>query len=320
MRTGGSCSSLRDFSPPVVCLAGLYFIPNSPKWLLSHGHSEEEARRAIHFFHGKEADADAEIRSTKDSLRETHVDGVSIPMRKLILRRDTLQPLLLVTGQMMVSIWSGGLGINFILPLILQHVKLPLDQYQSAMLPLALSASLCVPTSVVIERFGRLPLLRGSGAISAAGCAAIAAFFFLPEAQQQRSGSVVLVGSVLVHLTFACIVAPISLTYINELLPNRTRIFCANITMGTTYTNLFILLKTFPMLSGAIGLGGVFVVNGVVSLVQVAFATLFLPETKDLSLEQIQQMFQSADNVSGKSSEVDEALGVKPGEECLALE
>ncbi|XP_037094321.1 facilitated trehalose transporter Tret1-like [Pollicipes pollicipes] len=311
---------IAGFFPAVVCLAGLYFIPNSPKWLLSHGHSEEEARRAIHFFHGKEADADAEIRSTKDSLRETHVDGVSIPMRKLILRRDTLQPLLLVTGQMVIFIWSGGNGINFILPLILKHVNLPLDQYQSAMLPMALSASLCVPTSVVIERFGRLPLLCGSGAISAAGCAAIVTFFFLPEAQQQTSGSLVLVGSVIVHLTFACVIAPIALTYVNELLPNRTRIFCANITMGMVYTDLFILLKTFPLLSGSIGLGGIFVINGVVSLVQVAFATFFLPETKDLSLEQIQQMFQSANKVSGESSDVDKGLGVKPDEESLALE
>ncbi|XP_037071026.1 sugar transporter ERD6-like 7 [Pollicipes pollicipes] len=313
------------FLPAGICLAGLYFIHNSPKWLLSHGHSEEEALRAIRFFHGTEADADSEVRNIQDSLRHMDVDGVSLPLWKLILQRETLMPLLLAFGQLVIFIWSGGIGINYITSYILQPVNLPLNDYQSAMLPLAVAAIFSVPTSFVIERFGRLPLLRVSGSLSGLGCATIAVFFYLPEALQQTLGWVVLVGATLTQYSFACIIAPIALTYVNELLPNRTRTFCANILMGMMNTMLFMFVKTFSPLTELIGFGGVFLLHMAVSGLQVVYATFCLPETKGLSLERIQHLFQKVEKVAeaplhvgdteqGNNGKDNPALNVAPSE------
>ncbi|XP_037069761.1 facilitated trehalose transporter Tret1-like [Pollicipes pollicipes] len=311
--------AIAGFVPPVVCLSALYFIPNSPKWLLSHGHPEEEALRAVHFFHGKDADAEAEVHSIQASLKQTHVDGVSLPMRQLILRRETLWPLLLITVELFMYVWSGGMAIAAILPLVLNSVNLPLDEYQRAVMPAALSAILCLPTSFVIERFGRLPLLRVSGAISALGCTAIVSFSYLPEALQLTQGWLALLGAVLLQLTFSCIVLPIAYTYVNELLPNRTRTLCANVTMGTMYIDLFIFFKVFPMLVSSIGLGGVFIIHLLVSVSQIVFATFCLPETKDLSLEQIQKLFQTTKSTSGTASNAGDAKTGQAGEQDLAL-
>ncbi|XP_037071024.1 solute carrier family 2, facilitated glucose transporter member 6-like [Pollicipes pollicipes] len=164
-----------------------------------------------------------------------------------------------------------------------------------------------------------------NGSLSGLGCATIAVFFYLPEALQQTLGWVVLVGATLTQYSFACIIAPIALTYVNELLPNRTRTFCANILMGMMNTMLFMFVKTFSPLTELIGFGGVFLLHMAVSGLQVVYATFCLPETKGLSLERIQHLFQKVEKVAeaplhvgdteqGNNGKDNPALNVAPSE------
>ena len=225
---------IAGFLPTAICFAGLFFIPNSAKWLLSHGHSEEEARHSLHFFRGQHHNVDAEVTEILDSV--AHVDGEAIPAWKLVFQRMTLLPLLFVCAQVLMLVWTGGLGIAVITSYILEPVQLPLDDYQSAMLLAALAAVVGIPASFVVERRGRLPLLRLSGVISVAGCVAISIYFFLSDDLQQKFGLIALAGVAVTQLAFNASIAPITLVYINELLPNRTRIIGANIVMAWCYS------------------------------------------------------------------------------------
>ena len=283
---------IAGFLPVAICFAGLFFIPNSAKWLLSHGHSEEEARQSLHFFLGEHHNVDAEVGEIRDSVAHAHVDGEPIPAWKLVLRRGTLLPLLLSCVQMSAVVWTGGMGITFITSYILKPVRLPLDDYQSSMLPVALGAIVGIPASFAIERYGRLPLLRLSGIVSLGGCVAIATYFFLSPELQEKLGLVALVGAVAVQLAFCAFIAPISLVFINELIPNKTRMIGANIVMGWTYSQLFVLIKFYPTLRDAIGFSGIFLIHAAMSALQIPLATFGLPETSGLSLEQIQKLFE----------------------------
>ena len=282
---------ISGFIPAVICLAGLFFIPNSGKWLLSHGHSEEEARRSLHHFLGEHHNVDAEVSEILESIAHAHVDGESIPAWKLVLHRSTLLPLTLACAQMSMLVLTGGMGISLITSYILEPVQLPLDAYQSAMLPAALASIIGIPASFVVERCGRLPLLRVSGVTSLAGCIAIAVYFFLSTELQEKLGLVALVGAAAAQLAFSAFIAPITLVLINELLPNRTRLIGANIVMSWSYCQTFMLIKFYPLLKDAIGFGGTFIIHAVMSALQVPLATFFLPETSGLTLEQIQKLF-----------------------------
>ena len=291
---------IAGFLPTAICFAGLFFIPNSAKWLLSHGHSEGEARHSLHFFRGQHHNVDVEITEILDSVAHAHVDGEAIPVWKLVFHRMTLLPLLLACAQMSMLVWTGGLGISVITSYILEPVQLPLDDYQSAMLPAALAAIVGIPASFVVERCGRLPLLRLSGVISVAGCVAISTYFFLSDDLQQKLGIMALAGASVTQLAFSAFIAPITLVYINELLPNRTRMIGANIVMAWCYSQLFMLVKFYPMLKEGVGFSGTFLIHTVMSALQVPLATFCLPETSGLSLEQIQKLFVKR----GKAAEV----------------
>ena len=55
----------------------------------------------------------------------------------------------------------------------------------------------------------------------------------------------------------------------------------------------FAWLKTFPDLTRAIGLQGVFFIHGAVALIGCAVVFFFLPETRGKSLAEIETLFKS---------------------------
>ncbi|XP_037093708.1 solute carrier family 2, facilitated glucose transporter member 6-like [Pollicipes pollicipes] len=277
--------------PAALCLSGLLFLPNSAKWLLSGGHSEEEAVRSIQFFRGTQVDAAAEVCSIHDSLQHAHADGAALPMWTLLRQPGTWRPLSLVFIQMVLLPWCGSSTLMLITAFVLASVRLPLSEYQRAMLPAALAAVVSVPGGMIIERYGRLPVLRLGGVLSAIGCAAVAAYFFLAPESHKRLGWIVLAGAGLTQVAVVGMLANVAFNYVTELLPNKTRALGANIVLVVLNLNVFVLLKLYPLIRDGIGLGGGFVIHSLVSLCQVFFATFCLKETKGLSLEQIQHLF-----------------------------
>ncbi|XP_037094263.1 sugar transporter ERD6-like 16 [Pollicipes pollicipes] len=218
--------------PAALCLFGLVFLPNSAKWLLSRGHSEEEAVRSVQFFRGVQEDVSSEIRSIHDSLQHAHVDGAALPVWTLLCQQGTWRPLLLASVQMVLYAWCGGCTLVLITAFVLAPVHLPLSEYQRATLPAALAALVSVPGGIIIERYGRLPVLRLGGALSAIGCATIAAYFFLAAESQERLGWIVLAGAGLTQVAFVGMLGNVASIYATELLPNKTRAWGANIVLA----------------------------------------------------------------------------------------
>ncbi|XP_037094240.1 sugar transporter ERD6-like 9 [Pollicipes pollicipes] len=215
--------------PAALCLFGLLFLPNSAKWLLSRGNSEEEALRSIRFFRGAQVDAAAEVRTIHDSLQDGRGDGAALPVWTLLRQRVTLRPLLLASVQMVLYVWCGGATLTLITAFVLAPVRLPLSEYQRSTLPAALSALVCIPGGIIIERYGRLPVLRLGGALSTVGCATIAAYFFLAAESQERLGWIVLAGAALALVAHVGLLGNVAFGYATELLPNKTRTLASNI-------------------------------------------------------------------------------------------
>ena len=291
---------IAGFGPSAICLVGLSFIPNSAKWLLSQGHSEEEARRVIVHFRGSHYNTDGEVARIYESLHnQTHEDhGAPTRQRRLLFRRDTLIPLMLTGFQLFLFIWTGGMAVSGITSYILAPVRLDLSTYHSALLPTAFAALFLIPGSLIVERVGRLPLLRFSGSLSALGCIAFTIYFVVSPEIQEKIGSLVLLGAALTQLAHACIISPITFIYVSELLPNKTRTMAANISLAFMYTNMFVMFKLYPLLRDSMGFGGTFAMHACISLLQVIFASCCLPETRGLHLEDIQRIFQERESRS----------------------
>ncbi|XP_043214865.1 glucose facilitated diffusion protein-like [Amphibalanus amphitrite] len=252
-------------------------------WLLARGRPAEEARRAITFYR-PEADAAVELAAVQSAAAGS--EGAPS-----LCRPESLRPLVRGGVAMALVGWCGGSALVQITPLVLEPLALPLGSYQRALLVPALGLLLVGAALPLVDRYGRLTLLRLGGALSAAGCATVAAYCLLEPARQARLGGLALTGALLVAVAHFCLLGPVLFTYASELLPSGLRERGAIIIVTCLNSAGFLMLKLYPMMRESLGLGGTFVVHTAASLGMALLTAGFLPETRGLSLEQISDLF-----------------------------
>ena len=137
----------------------------------------------------------------------------------------------------------------------------------------------------------------------------------------------VLVGALAVVLSYGASIAPVTFTYLVELLPNSTRAFTINVVLLYFSLVQFCVVHFFPAMERGLGDHGTFWLFAAVNALQVLLATFALPETRGLSLEEIQHRFfagkrrPSTDDQPGSETAARGAGGdVERGQVNAALE
>ena len=83
----------------------------------------------------------------------------------------------------------------------------------------------------------------------------------------------------------------IPFVYMAEFYSGELRSLLSGVTIGLSNLELFIVVKTFPMLSTKYGDGATFWLYSGFCMAAVIFTLLFIPETKGMSLEEIEDYF-----------------------------
>lgn len=89
----------------------------------------------------------------------------------------------------------------------------------------------------------------------------------------------------------------IPFVYMAEFYSGEMRSLLSGITIGLSNLELFIVVKTFPMLSTKYGDGATFWLYSGFCLAAVIFTLIFIPETKGKSLEEIENYFNHKRNL-----------------------
>ena len=131
-----------------------------------------------------------------------------------------------------------------------------------------------------------------AGLLGLAGCAAIGAYFW--RGADGQHAWLVLAGALATVLSYGAGIAPVTFTYLVELLPNSTRAITINMVLLYFGLVQFCAIHFFPAMERGLGNHGTFWLFAAVNVLQVLLATFALPETRGLSLEQIQHRFFSA--------------------------
>jgi SP family sugar porter-like MFS transporter len=91
---------------------------------------------------------------------------------------------------------------------------------------------------------------------------------------------------------YAMTLAPITWVILSEIFPNAARGTYMAICTASLWAACFILTYTFPLLNSAIGTAGTFWFYSAVCAAGFLFVLRYLPETKQKSLETIQQLWR----------------------------
>jgi sugar porter (SP) family MFS transporter len=262
--------------PAVAFLLTALMIPESPRWLVKRGHREQAEAVLARFGHESPARAAGEI---ADSLK-----GEMSGVQQRLFQRKYLKPLLLAC---MIAAFNQLDGINAVLYYASDIFrKAGADNASALMQSVIIGVTNLVMTVLamaLIDRVGRKALLL-VGSVTFVMSHVLAAWVFATHTQ----GWIVMVALMGIVGSHAYSQGAVVWVIINELLPNAVRASGSAVVTCLVWVLCLGVSWSFPVVaakSGAYAFG----FFALMMVLQFFMVLKFLPETKGVSLEELQK-------------------------------
>ncbi len=269
--------------PSAALGVGMFFMPDSPRWLTSRGRADE-ARRVLTRIRPEGTDVDQEVREIQHSLERQAGHGWSE------LLQASLRPALIVG--LGLAVLQQVTGINTVIyyaPTIFQFAGIK----SSAAAILAtvgvgvVNMALTFVSLMLLDKVGRRPLLLTGMAGMVIGLGALGMAFQV--AGTSPFLGVIAVASLMLYVgSFAIGLGPVFWLLISEIYPLKVRGLAMSAATVTNWAANLIVAVTFLTLVQALGRPGAFWLYAVVGIVAWFFSFFLVPETKGRTLEEIE--------------------------------
>ena len=272
-----------EIVPAAVLLVLLFFVPESPRWLIHRG-CENEARRILESIGGA-THAQAEIVSARDAAGQVEAGFMEL------FHAGFRRPLVIAVLLMVFSQFSGINAIMYYSTKIFTTAGVGVKNSFSASAAIGLVNLLFTFVAIAfVDRAGRRPLLLIGLTTQVLALAALGWMF-----QTDVKGVALLGGIVIFIAAFAMALGPIPWILCSEIFPTSVRGRAMSVATFTIWTACYIVAQTFPLLndSPSIGPAKAFWIYALFSLIGFLFVLSKVPETKGRSLEEIARFWKS---------------------------
>ncbi len=262
--------------PAAVFLVASILIPESPRWLMKKGDRAAAEEVLTRFGH---EDPRREVDEIEQSLTSERIGG-----HQSLLHRKYLKPLLLAG---MIAAFNQLDGINAVIYYTADIFRMAgADKAGALMQSVIIGLTNLVMTvlaMVLIDRVGRKALLL-AGSVTFVLSHGLAAWVFHTHAQ----GWIVIVAMMGIVGSHAYSQGAVVWVCINELLPNAIRASGSAAACFLIWLLCIGVSWAFPVVARNSG-AAAFAFFAVMMLVQFVLVLKYLPETKGVSLEQLQK-------------------------------
>ncbi len=273
--------------PSAVLFVGMFFLPNSPRWLAGQKR-EDEAREVMNRLGNP--DADAELAEMKKAMALEGAGGL-----KELLAPWVRPAFFIGIGVMLVQQCTGINTVIYYAPTIFEMAG-----FASAGAAIGATVSVgvinvlfTVVSIYLVDRLGRKPLLYMGLTGMSLSLFLLGLAFYL----QHHLGAAlkwVTVASLLVYIaSFAISLGPIAWLLISEVFPARIRGTAMSVATLANWLFNFIIAMTFLSIIQSLGQAGAFWLYAAVGVAGLFFTKLFVPETKGVTLETIEEKLRA---------------------------
>lgn len=269
--------------PGLVLLIGMSFMSDTPRWLISKN-KDEEAKKVLKKIE-PDIDTENEIKEIKHTLKlNENLD------RKFKFKKWMIMPFVVGVGIMFAQICTGINTIIYYAPTIFKIAGF--DSNSNAIYATTgigvVNFLMTIVAVFFTDKLGRKPLLYFGLAGVMLSLAALGCAF----AYQEVLGAglkIVAVGSLVTYIIcFAMSLGPIGWILVSEVFPLKIRGIAMSICTVANFAFNFFVVGSFPVLIHKIGGAYTFWGFAAVSFLCILFVYFFVPETKGISLEQIE--------------------------------
>jgi MFS transporter, SP family, arabinose:H+ symporter len=263
--------------PSLLFFFGLFFIPESPRWLVKKGNST--AANQVLSKIGGAVYGESETQNIQNSFQTEIKESL-----KDLLKMDVRH---IVFIGAMVAIFSQAGGQNSIFsyaPVIFQQAGVATEEafLQSVIIGLV-NFIFTFFAIYFIDKIGRRKLLLFGSILLCLDALALA-FCFYTEA----SGLLILVFVLGFIGIYAATLGPVTWVVLSEIFPNRIRSNSMAVATLCLWIANFFTTASFPVLKAEFGLYGTFAIHAGICLIYFLFVRKNIPETKGKSLEEIE--------------------------------
>ncbi|PWA62573.1 major facilitator, sugar transporter-like, Major facilitator superfamily domain protein [Artemisia annua] len=281
--------SLARTLPCILLIPGLFFIPESPRWLAKMGFMED-CETSLQVLRGFDTDITSEFNEIKRSVG-TSSKRATIRFSEL-KRRRYWYPLMQLSGINGVLFYSSNI-----------FKSAGISSNKAATLGLgAIQVAATAITASLVDKSGRRALLMLSSSLMVASSLLASMSFFLKASNALTIvskdsslygflGILSLIGLVMMVTGFSLGLGPIPWVIMSEILPVNIKSLAGSVATLSNWLAASIITMTAPLLLDWSS-GGTFIIYAAISTFTLAFVKLWVPETKGKTLEEIQWSFR----------------------------
>jgi len=278
-----------ELLPAISFLFLLFFVPNSPRWLVMKGR-DAEAKDVLAKITASSAEAMQEFNDIQNSLTRDNEKGKSSIFSKGLI-------FVLFLG-VMLSILQQVTGINAILYYGAEIFSNalgygPEDALKQQLLLGAVNLVFTFVAIYQVDKWGRKPLLLVGtfGMFIGIGTLGLSIYF-------NQLGIISLLGMLTFIASFALSMGPVTWVILSEIFPNRVRSQAMSIAVAAQWLFNAIVANTFPLVNGSElnseKYNGAlpYFIFAILSVVTIVFVWKFIPETKGKTLEEMEDLWE----------------------------
>ena len=281
-----------ELVPVALFFGGLFFIPESPRYLVAVGHMAQAEVVLAGLSHP--ADAAAKVQEIRATLDANHRPSMQDLFNHTTKR---LHPIVWVGIAIAALQQLVGINVVFYYGEVLWRAA-GFSEANALLINVIggiINVSATVAAILLIDKVGRKPLLLIGALGMALFLGILAVVFGTAEVGSDgnlvlgdAAGRIALVSANLYIVCFGISWGPVMWVLLGEMFPNRIRGAALSLAGLSQWGTNFLVTMTFPILLGTIGLGGAYSLYAIFAAISGFCAWKFIRETKGRSLEEME--------------------------------